>query len=95
MSVINWSNCPRCARLAGEEHEQQKIAADVSYSKVPRDEFLELQAVANLEPRIPSETLREDYEFWYIDAGLRISYSGTCQDCGLEISFEHTEPMKL
>jgi len=92
MSADNWARCPRCTfresqRLDAQAAEVAKLYGTVSVEDFDKArEDLESQRKA-FENR--AYTFREDYEFFGAkDGSVTASYSGSCEKCGLSLSFE-------
>jgi hypothetical protein len=95
MSADNWAICPKCKKLERDKSEKKKKKADKSYGKVPKEEYEKLVLLANETVKL-DETLREDYQCGIKDNGeVFIYYSGNCQRCGFDYSFEHKEIINL
>lgn len=96
MSASNWDTCPRCWKRA--KNKADRVLADVMnlYGKIPVEEFDELRA--NLFSPTPEDfkTFREDYEIVGAHLGyVKVTYSGACAWCGLELNFTHTHEIEI
>lgn len=102
MSASNWAICPRCLQRAKEKATEQ-LAKIASVLGAEEAEALQDRLQVNEED---FRTFREDYEFygnWENPRSpapatgaykITASYSGSCEECGLGVDFEHTEPIK-
>lgn len=95
MSASNWAICPRCRQEAERNAEfNRQMVADL-YGRVSVEEFDAARAglEATLAKMLDEDTLstfREDYEiFGASDGTVKVSYSGSCEVCGLSLDFEH------
>lgn len=91
MSADNWTNCPKCMKIAVEEKDKENKEAAESYGKVSEIEYIQIlekaQADINME-----QTLREDYEFYMEDDGtLTANYRARCDRCGFKHESNHTK----
>ena len=96
VSADNWAICPRCVARARAAEAAQLAAVMDSYGKVPVEEFD--RARAAIEPVHPGDyaTFREDYEIYgAADGVVKVSYGGSCQVCGLDLSFSHEHPLPV
>lgn len=93
MSANNWTRCPRCTARGRRRLEDQAVEIEKLYGTVTTREFgracAELQTEEVEFERRP-ENFREDYGIRGAKSGtVHVSYSGTCQDCGLSLSFQY------
>lgn len=97
MSADRWNICPKCKALAEANKLRLEAKAQASYGKVSREAYARLVAEAAKPLADPSETFRED--FWVgLDGGgevVKVDYSGSCRECGFEVSFKHEQPTSL
>ena len=97
MSANNWATCPKCKKQYGER--VQKILAELGdqYGKVTADKYRELsiesdKKLSQLREPVDGWTLREDWELGtYIDGTFMVSYSCSCDVCGLSYSHKFSE----
>lgn len=91
MSANNWRECPQC-KAADDKRRNEAIAtARESYGVVSAEQYLRDIAEAE-KPTLAEETLREDYELWIDATGeFYVSYRGSCDKCGLDFKFKHSE----
>lgn len=95
MSASNWAVCPKC--LSGAQAYRLRLSEEIAeaYGKVSRDEFRTLQDKRDAVDVNPEKfrTFREDYEIYGADKGtLVVSYGGSCEVCGLEVTFYAEKP---
>jgi len=91
MSANNWTVCPRCTQTYVSKIARAKQALNDSYGKVPIEEYerlLENLQTAQKENEEEPETLREDYEQGIYNGHYRVSYSGSCENCGFEFEYK-------
>lgn len=95
MSADNWTVCPRCFHRKQEGVESRKAEVDAAYGKVPVDQFDAMRAEFEKYRDEPMpQNWREDYEIGLYDDGsgaFFVSYSGSCNECGLSHEFKHQE----
>ncbi len=94
MSADNWRMCPRCEAERQADYAERRARLAKDYGKVPPDEYMTshrlLETAIAKEENAVEETLREDYGLGLCgDGKFRISYSGSCEVCGLEHQFKH------
>lgn len=80
MGADNWAICPKCK---WKEKNKSFVLAEL-YGKIPFEEY---EKRRKEKPKELDTTLREDYEFYWTEEGLCISYSGTCEVCDYEYTF--------
>lgn len=86
MSADNWTTCPRCVARGRDKADKELVDVMALYGKIPVREFDEKRAA--LSVFVPSDTFREDYEFYGGETGeVTYSYSGHCTECGLGVDF--------
>jgi hypothetical protein len=67
-----------------------------SYGKVPVAEFDRARAAVKPIDQQDYATFREDYEITGAKDGIVVvSYGGSCEVCGLELSFTDKHPLPL
>jgi hypothetical protein len=94
MSASNWAICPRCAARAKVVTETAEAAPFADYGKIPVAEFDERRAQIPVIDREDFRTFREDYEIYGAETGtVKVSYGGSCEVCGLELSFTEEKPI--
>jgi len=82
MSANNWEICPKCRENAEKEMRD-------AYGEISVEEYKELVAKAgNVEN---FRTFREDYEIGVLGDKFLVSYSGSCERCGLLHEFKHVD----
>lgn len=97
MSADNWAQCPRCTAVRTAEFKARDAAIQASYGAVSVSEFDEARRalaadMAKFEDREP--TFREDYEIYGAESGtVKVRYGGSCDDCGLSLSFDEEHPI--
>jgi hypothetical protein len=100
VSADNWARCPRCtawelARLDSETVKIQQLYGAVSVEEFNKASDALADDRAAFERR--SANFREDYEIYGAESGsVTVSYSGSCEDCGLSLHFqeEHEIPLE-
>jgi hypothetical protein len=105
MSADNWAQCPRCTVRAEAALQVRADEVAALYGAVNVDEFDRARADlgqlrADFDDRRPTFKenyeiwLREDYENWGAEPGVvEVSYSGTCTQCNLSLSFTDQHPI--
>ena len=93
MSADNWAVCPVCWDEEVRRVEFLRATAADAYGKVPVEEFDRLRTEAEKElDSTPFATLREDYEVGiFTDGEFYVSYSASCEKCGLTHNFSHSD----
>ena len=96
MSADNWAQCPRCAFRRRTAICDLLAKAAQAYGSVPVTEFDQMRkAAADLECQPIEPTFREDYEISGAEDGeVVVSYSGSCNRCGLNLTFDHFHPLR-
>lgn len=96
MSASNWAVCPRCFSRARAAEAEQLAAVMATYGKVPVEEFDQARAAVTTPSPEDFCTFREDYEIFGAKEGtVVVDYSGSCRQCGLELSFTDKHPLPL
>ena len=95
MSASNYAVCPRCTRRAQKAAQDALAKAQEAYGQVGAGEYERLRSEAQeLFQATPGYKFREDYEVYGADSGaVVVSYGGSCEACGLSVSFTHTVPI--
>lgn len=97
MSADNWAMCPRCTAIATAKFEARDAAIQATYGTVPVNEFdAARNALADDRAAFDRRhaTFREDYEIYGAETGVvTVSYSGSCTECRLELSFTEQHPI--
>lgn len=97
MSADNWARCPRCTSTGLKALAARASAVYAQYGEVPVEEYIDArrqhtEAVDEFDQR--QSTFREDYEIYGAEDGVVIvDYSGSCRECGLELSFTDKRPI--
>lgn len=92
MSANNWGRCPRCTaqksrRLEAREAEVQQLYGTVSVQEFDKARQMLDEEMKEFEHR--PANFREDYEIYGAEDGtVTVDYAGSCQDCGLRLSFK-------
>jgi hypothetical protein len=97
MSASNWATCPRCSKRREDALAKREAEIAASYGKVPIADFdnLRFQLSADRHEQLDA-TFREDYEIYGAEDGrVKVSYSGRCTACGLDLTFEDSRPLDL
>lgn len=92
MSADNWAVCPRCVAGARKARREALSALEAAYGAVPLEEYKAMQAAIPPQPKALEDhsNFREDYSIYNDDHGtVRVSYSGGCHVCHLQVSFDH------
>ncbi len=93
MSANNWAQCPRCTRRGEADLNEREAKVWGSYGKIPMGEFDAARNAAQTdraEFANRDRTFREDYEIYGAETGeVTVAYSGSCQECGLSLTFQH------
>lgn len=96
MSANNWVICPRCKITRAEQVSKRLKEMQEQYGKIEQEEFIKLrQEVIDFAGEPIENKLRED---WYIgtdsDGEFSVDYYCSCQTCGFNHTFKHTEQLK-
>ena len=93
MSPRNWRECPACVQKEKDRTKAAETALEAAYGKVTREKYEEMKK--ECEYQDVEESLREYYEIKPTNDGVfYVSYSCSCDNCGIEHSFKHTEDIK-
>ena len=92
MSADNWRKCPKCGEAAEKKVAAIEKKARDAYGKVPPEEYAAgIEAAKRVRGEGVSETLREDYEFYYEKPFmLTVSYACSCRECYFAWSMKQT-----
>ena len=94
MSADAWRHCPRCTAREQQRLDAEEARVDELYGQVPVDEFARMRATLTAEREAFGQrqaTFREDYEIFGAEDGrVHVTYGGSCQKCGLSLSFSET-----
>ena len=96
MSADNWAQCPRCVKRHEKALREGAARVAEAYGKVPLEEWDRMRDwQSEAESELIRETFREDYEFYGAEDGEVVaSYSGSCSECGLSLSFTDRHPIE-
>jgi len=97
VSADNRAKCPRCAKRTEAALLKRELAVAESYGTVSIEDFDRARADLADERSAAQgalPTFREDYEIYGAEDGIvHVDYSGSCQECGLSLSFTHEHPL--
>lgn len=94
VSASNWAACPRCQAQAKAAAREQREKIHAAHDTMTHEDFEAALAQVPLPHPGKYETFREDYYIHGAETGtVTVSYGGSCETCGLALSFEHEHPI--
>lgn len=96
MSASNYAACPRCTARAAKKVAELYEAAQDAYGKIPAAEYAAKVTEANKAATLPGNvyTFAEYYEIYgAADGTVVVDYGGSCETCGLSLSFKDEHPI--
>lgn len=93
MSADRWSYCPKCTVPQPTKEDKLREVRDL-YGKVSQQEYEDALAKAQgFKVKEPTETLREDWDFYWDGNKLVLNYGCTCERCGFSATWKTEKKM--